>query len=349
MNFNFVLKKYKNLIDKELDSFFENNTNIAGLNYSFMKEYLKGGKRLRPIMLIMAYNGVKGFDDRILKAALSVELLHNSTLVHDDVMDEDDFRRGKPSVHKRLIDRFNYLENQETKLFKDISVKFGVSNAILIGNILYALGSYCLANSNFDAPLLKDALKVYHRTYKLINHGQMLDLIYSLSETSEKEYIEMIRLKTAYLFKACVQIGIILGNGTKEQLNLLGEYAENLGIGFQLEDDILDISYNMEKGHELGSDIREGKRTIIVIKALEVFNSQDRKLLLRCLGNKNLSQEKIIKVIKIFNKYGIINYVNDIAKSKIERAKLILSKINISEETKKFFSELADYVISRRK
>jgi len=319
-------------------------------NQGYIREYIKDGKRLRPILLIMAY---KAFcdNDKIIPASLSVELLHNSTLIHDDIMDEDDFRRAKPTVYKRLKDSYladHKEDSYDGPLFNKSSSKFAVSNAILCGNILIPLGADMISNSDFPDELKNNALKIYNNAYRLVNYGQFLDiLLEKRKDVKEKEYLDMIEKKTACLFSASVAIGAVLADAKPEKIKQLEEYAKELAIAFQLVDDIMDISEDMAKGHELGSDIKRGKKTLLVIKALENGTGKERKELLSILGT-SASKEEIIRAIGIIKKNSLA-YVRSEADKRVIKAKEILNKMGINKESRDFFNEFADYMALRKR
>lgn len=347
MNFEQTLTFYRKKINEELELLFNQNINTDGFIkfiYNRIKEYvLCGGKRLRPILLIMAYKALGGTNQEINKAALSIELLHNSTLVHDDVMDEDEKRRNKATINKLMKTHFlktNKETNYNGLLFNRLSSRFSVSNAICAGNLLYSFGESCLADMKFNAESVKKALNVYSQAYTIVNTGQILDTLFELKDVKENEYLRMIEQKTANLFKASVAIGATLAEADKEQITLLENYALNLGIAFQLQDDLIDTKNS--KGRELGTDIKKGKKTLLVIKAMEKANAEQRKILLYILGKENASEEEINKVIKIFKETGAIDYVKELANRKIEESKEQIKKANIKE--KEFFYEFANLI-----
>jgi geranylgeranyl diphosphate synthase type I len=355
MDFESTLKKYKKIIDNELELFLNNKTKEAKnpflkLNYSFIKEFvLAGGKRLRPIALIMAYNAVNGNDEQsVYTPSLSVELMHNSTLVHDDIMDEDDLRRNKPTVHKNLKEWFlknhDEIENK-SPLFNNASSRFGVSNAILSGDILLSLGHSALSASKNENS--KKALSIYNNAYNVIVDGQIIDISTSLNNISEKDYFDMITKKTSALFKASIEIGAILGKASQEKINNLSDYAFNIAIAFQLKDDIMDISPEMEKGHSLGSDIKKGKKTLLIIKALESANEEEKNKILNILGKEDASLHEINSVIDILKSTGAVDYADKVAREKIKSAKEFLKKAELSKEYSAFFEKLADFVVKR--
>ncbi len=357
MDFQIKLKQYKQIIDSKLEIFFDGiiaevKDDSLRMSYNFMKEFvLNGGKRLRPIALIMAYNAVGGEDEKsIYLPSLSVELLHNSTLVHDDIMDEDELRRGKPTVYKRFQEWFlgNYGENNSKgSLFDNTSSRFAVSNAILNGNVLLDLGYSVLADSGIGDS--GKAFSILNDSYRAIVDGQVMDIMTEFNkDISEEQYFDMISRKTADLFKASIHIGAVLGGANENQIENLLNYAVQAAIAFQIKDDIMDVSPDMNKGHELGSDIRQGKKNILVIKALELGSDVEKKKILEIVGKENASLDEINSLIEIFKLTGAIDYANTLSRRRIESAKNYLRKAEINEEGFEFFDKLADYMVERR-
>lgn len=378
MNFESLLREYKEKVDNELELFFDKKIkelkdSFLRLNYSYAKEFvLHGGKRLRPISMIMAYNAVnKGNEKSILAPSLSVELVHNSTLVHDDIMDEDELRRNHPTMHKQSRDWFlecqksqisehaqeppvrdgRFLTNykgakNEGSLFNNASSRFAVSNAILCGNILLSLGYSALDMA--DNKNSKKACFVYNQAYNEVVDGQIMDILTSFNDISEKKYFDIIAKKTAALFKASVEIGAILGGADKGQTESLSEYALQAALAFQIKDDVMDVSHEMDKGHELGSDIKQGKKNLLIIKALEFSDNRNKKIINNILGKENATSEEVDSVIELFKSTGAIDYAEKLSKEKIKSAKEHLKKAELNKESSEFFSKLADYMVDRK-
>ncbi len=351
--FEQAIEYYQPLINRELKRFLSKE--LEKLDNEFLRyqykliidNVLAGGKRLRPIALIMAYNSVTGKRSKnIIPVSLSVELLHSSTLVHDDIMDEDDYRRNKKTIHRLVKEYFieNYHEQHyKGPLFSDKSSRFAVTIAVVCGNILKSLGTKCLIGSG------DRALSLYQRAYKIVNDGQAMDTFFEIKEkVGEREYFEMIKKKTGNLFKESVLIGAVLGNAKKKQLEYLGKFAELVAVAFQLYDDIMDISPHLSKGHELGSDIKDGKKTLLVIKALELGNAKQKKHVLKCLGNRKVSRKDLDLTIEVLHTTGAVSYVQKIAEKYVSESKKFLKKAKLSKNGEQFFIEFADYLIARK-
>lgn len=356
MEFQKALRKYKNIIDKNLSDFFDGkirdiDNGFLKTSYSFLGEYvLRGGKRIRPIATIMAYKSVKSNNEKkVYLPALSTELFHSSSLVHDDIMDEDSSRRSDPSMH-------NLFESYFLKNFKDFrykgpifskeSKRFSVSMAIIQGNILYSLAESCLAESDFSKNITAKALEISNNAYRTVNHGQMFDILMPLKQNlSEKDYIDMAANKTAKLIEAAIEIGALLGNAAPRQRKALKDYAINAALAFQIQDDIIDVS--LKKGRALGSDIRKGKTTLLTINAFSKADKKQKKFLLKVIGNENCPEEDIQKAVEILNETGSIGYAKKTALEKIKKAKSCLRDASLKKEGLEFFMDFADFMVNR--
>ncbi len=353
MEFQEVLKKYKEVIDSRLNTIFDekihDSQGFIKKSYSYLKEFvLGGGKRLRSLFTIMAFKAVSDEDEnKIYLPAVGIELFHNSSLIHDDIMDEDSERRGMLSMHKTFENLFLKEHEEisyEGSIFNKLSKRFGVSMAILQGNILYALTERCLAHSPFNSEEVNGALNIINRAYRVINEGQMMDILSeSNKDMREESYLRMIETKTAHLFKAAVQVGAVLGKADENQLNALSEYATHIGIAFQLYDDLIDISPG-EKGHALGSDIRKGKSVLLITKAFEKADEGQKEVLCEAWGNESADKGAIQKAIDVLYSTGAVEYVRQLIKDKIHTGKAFLKKADLNEEAKTFFVSFADFM-----
>ncbi|MBR9699593.1 polyprenyl synthetase family protein [Candidatus Woesearchaeota archaeon] len=350
------LARYQKIIDKELEQFFDFSLEEEFLqkSYGFLKEYvLRGGKRLRSIACIKAYEALTGQKNKeIILPSLSLELVHASSLIHDDIMDEDEKRRDKASTHKLFQNYYlkHFPEKEyQGKIFSLQSAKFGTSSGILQGNILFLLASKAFHLSTLSENIKMQALLVLHRWYLEVNEGQQLDLLYEVEDVSEKEYIEMVAKKTGGLFIASLEMGALFAKATEAKRKLFREYGKNLAIAFQISDDLLDITEG--KGHDIASDIKQGKKTILMINALKKADEEEKEFLLYMLGNVNGTQKDITTVIEIFQKTKAFHNAGALARFYVEKAKKNLRSLKryMTTEGYRFFSELTEYVIKRKK
>lgn len=351
------LKEYQGIVNKGLEklanSLEKKREPIFRYSYALLKEYLlRGGKRLRAISCIKAYESFTGRKDkRILLPAIALELFHASSLVHDDIMDEDDTRRNKASMHKLYQSWFlkNFKENNyEGKIFSKKSVRFSTSAAIIQGNILFSLGLQCLTGCKFEKNLKNEALNLIQESYRKVNEGQLLDIVNeSKPDISEKDYIDVAALKTGKLFATSMEFGAIFAKASKENKKLIRDFGMNIAIAFQIQDDIMDISENMKKGNTPGSDIMKGKMTLLMINALKNGAQEQRNYLMKILGKSDAARSEIQEIVEIFKKTGSIERAKKLAEKYINRGRMCLRRSNISKEGYEFFEELSNYMTRR--
>lgn len=290
-----------------------------------------GGKRLRPFLVLKSCKLIGGNEEDALATASSLEMLHTFTLLHDDIMDQDEKRRGVPSVHN----------------------KWGVPLAIVAGDLLFAkvyevIIKYTDTKHVTPKRILKVLQEISEATIVLCE-GQTRDMMFEDKETiSETDYFEMIEGKTAALFESSARCGGLLGGANKRQVKRLGEFGRYAGIAFQLIDDILALTAD-EKilKKPVGNDIREGKRTLIVVYALEKASKSQRKKILETLGNKDASPEQIKESIELIVSLGAIKYAKKLADNYIKKAKKTLSKFPASE-TREDLINFADLIFARQ-
>jgi len=280
-----------------------------------------GGKRLRPAVLILAAEAVGSDLKTVLPAAVAVELVHNFTLIHDDIMDKDDVRRGMPAVH----------------------IKWGEAGAILAGDTLYSKAFEILSKVENEPSRILKCMDVLSKTCTEICEGQWLDMDFEKREkVIESEYLEMVEKKTSVLYAAAAKIGALLGGASDETANALFEYGRLIGIGFQMYDDVLDMITPQEiLGKVRGSDLKEGKYTLIVIDA---FN---KGVKLDMFGQGEATLEETEEAVRILTECGSIDYVKNLAISYINAGKAKLDILNDTPE-KELLLQIADYMISRQ-
>ena len=286
---------------------------------------LAGGKRLRPIMAMITCDMVGGDSVKAIPFAAALETIHNFTLVHDDVMDDDDLRHGVDACH----------------------TVYGLSTAILAGDTLFAYAFEMITDCDIDDYVKADLVKNVAYVVRKIAEGQQMDINFEEEETVDaKEYLEMIRLKTSILFGAAAYGGAKIGGTSEEEARELEMMATNVGLGFQIWDDYLDATATEEiLGKPSGSDIRQGKRTLLVIEALNRANDIDRKRLIEILDSKN-TDEEIEEAVEIMDRCGALEECHKQAKGYLEGARKTLSNYPESE-ARQLFEELLEYMVTR--
>lgn len=285
-----------------------------------------GGKRIRPLLVLSAAKAVGGKFKDAYNAALAVELLHNFTLVHDDIMDNSDLRRGRLTLHK----------------------KYDTNTAILAGDILVAL-SY----ENLLKDCKKDCasiLKTFTQGIIEVCEGQSLDKEFELrKDVTIKEYKVMIYKKTAALAEMCCLIGAGIAGTDKKHIKAAGNYGKYLGMAFQIQDDLLDIIGEEEKfGKKIGSDLVEGKKTYLYLRALEKATGTNRNLLLRLVKNKGIDRSEVDRYKKIYNE---LNVIEDARKEILRYTQLALKNSSYlpDEDGRLLMNWLANALIGRKK
>jgi geranylgeranyl diphosphate synthase type I len=358
------LKYYQKIINLNLRSFFD-KLELPKLRNPLIKEQLRllrnfclsPGKRLRPILAIAVFKAISSKPEKdIFLPVLSLELYHNYTLIHDDIYDEDVVRRGNPAYHfslqgwfKKKYKNIPYFGN----LYKNSYSRFGVVSGFIGGKILRSLVNLPIFQSNISFRKKIEILKLFEKLDIVDNFGQATDLFFEKEKKiTEKDYFLMVNLKTGGLFKTSVELGAILADATPSQRKVLKNYAENLAYVFQIKDDLLDLSIGGEKGRGTGSDIREGKKTLLLISALKRANKSQMKKILKIVGNEKAKKEEIKEIIKIYYKVGVVDLCEKIARKKIKKAIYWLKKIQPklkNSEYQSFLENLAYFMLERKK
>lgn len=353
MSIQTTLFDFKKKIDREIKVYFKKviqesqsrDTVITEALRYVEKLILAGGKRLRPALMFYGYLGVEGKErKKILKTAVSVELIHMFLLIHDDIIDRDVRRHGISTVNDqyvRLGKKFFGLENPE---------HFGNSMAVIIGDMIGALGNQIIFESGFNPNLIIRALFKLQSIVSLTVIGQSKDIYMEYKgQASEKEVLGMYEYKTArYTIEGPLQLGAILGGAKDETLENLSQLAIPLGIAFQIQDDILGIFGSEKKlGKAVGSDIREGKQTLLLIKAKEWGNKKQKELLDSVLGKQDITLSDINNFRQIITETGSLDYARNLAHKLIQAGKDKIAKIKLNQETKLFLLGIADYMSER--
>lgn len=286
-----------------------------------------GGKRIRPVLMLLGYNLYKEDTDKILMNAIALETYHNYTLLHDDLMDQADLRRGHETVHK----------------------KWDANTAILSGDSMLVLAYERMAQC--DSRHLADVLRLFTTTALEIGEGQQYDMEFETrDDVREEEYIEMIRLKTSVLLACALKIGAILADALAEDADNLYKFGEQIGLAFQLQDDYLDV-YGDSKvfGKKIGGDITSNKKTFMLINAFSHANEAQRQELEKWVNAKSFDrEEKIAAVTRLYNEIGI----DKMAQAKIayyfEQSKKYLDAVQVPAERKEELQKYAQRMMKRK-
>jgi geranylgeranyl diphosphate synthase type II len=285
-----------------------------------------GGKRMRPALLLMACDLFGGDVLAAVPPALAIEVFHNFSLVHDDIMDNAPLRRGKPTVHER----------------------WGQNAGILSGDVMLVL-SYQLMMQVEDR-LLRRVLDIFNTTAVGVCEGQQMDMDFEKRDDVRiDEYLNMIRLKTSVLLGGALKIGALVGGADLKDAELLNNFGEHLGIAFQLQDDILDVYGDPDKfGKQVGGDIISNKKTYLLIKALELAGEVEKKELVEWITLKEFDHhQKVEAVTKIYNTLNVRQFAENEMETHADKAFDALDKISLPDEQKRYLRYFADGLLVR--
>ena len=285
-----------------------------------------GGKRIRPLLMLMAYNLYREDVERIFPQATGIEVYHNYTLLHDDLMDKADRRRGKPTVHK--------VWNENT--------------AILSGDAMLVLAYQFMAQC--PAEKLKEVMDLFSLTALEICEGQQMDMDFETrKDVTEAEYIEMIRLKTSVLLSCSLKMGAPLAGASDDDAQHLYDFGIRLGLAFQLKDDLLDVYGNPEVfGKNIGGDILCNKKTYLLIKAYEQATPAQRQALDAWIDAENyVPEEKIAAVTALYDEIGVKALCEQLMEAYTEQARASLQAVSVSAERKSELTALMEKLMHR--
>ncbi|MHC0446121.1 polyprenyl synthetase family protein [Flavobacterium sp. 3-218] len=301
--------------------------NPKNLYNSISYMMLLGGKRLRPVLTLIAAEIFGSNFNLALPAALAIETFHNSSLIHDDIIDDDPIRRGKPTVHK----------------------KWNTNTAILSGDAMIILTYKHL--EKYAPNLALQLIKAINKMALDICEGQQLDVDFeSRQNVSVSEYLKMIEYKTGSLIATSLKVGAIIAQASQENCDLIYDFGLNLGLAFQLQDDYLDIYGDTPTfGRRLYGDIISNKKTYLYLKTLELLNETDKEKLLKLFGVRlDDNTEKIKTVKKLYLASGIVDITQKEIQKYTFKAFESLDKINIPESKKKLLKDLGKELMNRR-
>ncbi len=291
---------------------------------------LSGGKRLRPFISMLSCEAVGGLPETAIPFSIALEYMHNATLIHDDIIDDDKIRRGLPTTHE----------------------KYGLPYAILAGDALigetYRMLSY-LAPPEMESYEYKEIIRSIADAAKNFYEGEAMDIDFTNRyDVTIPEYLRMIEKKTAQLYWLAGKGGTLIGRGSRRQVENLAEWGKLFGMIFQIKDDLLNILTEQKPlgKQTIGSDILNGKRTLMVVHSLLHVNNKDKKQLISILGNIKATQDDVLKVIEIFEKTESIQFAE---KKLSDYQKRAISCLDVLDESnaKELFTKLIDYGVNR--
>ncbi len=335
-------------INEKLREFYEEKRRETGAGMGWINslsvEYaekftLSPGKRVRPVLVVAGYKGVAGDPgEDVLGVAAAIELIHAFLLIHDDIMDRDELRRGEPTVWKRF----------QSSLHSDLHTAY--SFAITTGDLVYTYALQAILSTSLPAEKKTTVLERVLRTVEYTGYGQNLDLYLSylpLEKIDKRDVLKMYELKTGlYTVAAPLSLGAELGGATSETLQALHDYGVKAGTAFQIHDDIIGAFGDPAKtGKPRGSDIREGKKTILVVEAYERAGPEEKKLIETCLGS--LRSDCVDRVLMVIEATGALEEAKKMEEKLVAEAIEALDRASISREVKEFLVGLAKFFITR--
>lgn len=287
---------------------------------------VNGGKRLRPYMVIRSCQILKGKVSNAMPAASAVEMIHNFSLVHDDIMDNDEMRHGVPTVHK----------------------KFGMPIAILAGDVLFSKAFQIITDSKLSPIATTQLVSRLAKACVDICEGQLLDVKMAEEKKipSQAEYITMIGKKTAALFDVSCTMGAICATNKVKDISNMSSFGRNLGIAFQITDDLIGVMGDPKITKKpVGNDLREGKKSLPILMAIKLAKSNDKKTILKAFGNSKISKKDLNKAVDVIRSLGIEENVRKQALKYAEKAEKSL--VNYSGSAKNELISLLDFVVKR--
>ncbi|MCT4580115.1 MAG: polyprenyl synthetase family protein [Flavobacteriales bacterium] len=322
-----TITEYQELISNQIDILEDSRSQLA--LYDPVSYILSiGGKRLRPVLTLIGTDLFDGNLEDSYKSALGIEMFHNFTLLHDDIMDDAPLRRGKETVHE----------------------KWNINSAILSGDVMFVQAFVMVTSCKTE--YLRSVLDLFNVTAIEVCEGQHLDMEFETREdVTIPEYIEMIKLKTSVLVGCALKLGAILADATEEQANLIYDFGLNLGIAFQIQDDILDVFGDAALfGKQVGGDILANKKTYLLLKALENANETQEEELNSWMNVTDYqAEQKVEAVTAIFNDLKVKEQAESVMWSYYDKALEALNKIGLSEQKYDYLLNFAKGLMVRTK
>lgn len=346
MDAKVYLKNYARKADVFSKAFFKKKKTSAKKIDKNLEEVLQvfenytfGGKKVRGALTVLGYQigGGKKLKD-ILPVSVAIEIFHNFLLIHDDIIDKDKKRRGKDTIHALYAKKYGE--------------DYGNSKAIVVGEIGSFLAYELMVDAKFPREKKVNAMQMLNDYLLKTGYGQLLDIDYDFKKNvSWDEILKVRTYKTAYYtFAMPLSVGLSFSRGNRRKQKGIEKYSINVGIAFQLMDDVLGVFGESKKtGKSTESDIYEGKKTLLYAKALQLADKKDKAFLLRWYGNKKLDSKKVKRIKEIIKKSGSFDFSLDRAKKLTEAGKRYISDITSNKEYAEVLSSLADFVVERDK
>jgi geranylgeranyl pyrophosphate synthase len=333
MDHDELLDEYTGMIENQLKPYFDELAQqgkkyhpFIGEIYETISEFvLRKGKRLASSSTLMVYKGYTGeLDERILKVGIGVELYRHAILIHDDLVDRDEYRRDGKTLHE---------------IFKK-DKRYGDGIALFVGNILFSLATKSVLSSGFDIDKIKKVLEIFTQDYLAVNESQMLDLDFEYRRPDEEEWYVMASKRASSLFHATILTGAILGGASKKDIGLLEEASRNIGYSFDIQDDIIGAFASKEQYGRPGGDFDYWKKPLHMVYTLELAKEEGLEEIGKVIGNR----EEIERIREIIRDSGALDKAKEKSKEHAARAVGLISQTGLDSATKDFFSGFIGYV-----
>jgi len=328
------------MVEDALRPYLENLARDASAYHPFMGEVyeslaefvLRGGKRLASSSTLLTYRGYRGaLDDRILEVAKGVELYRHAILVHDDLVDMDDYRRGGETLHRRFA--------------KGFDERFGMGTAVFSGNILLSLAFECFLGSGFPADKVVRVMELFGRNERAVNESQVLDQAFEYWRPDYREWEVMARKRAASLFNSTLLAGAVLGDAPEEDIRLLEEASVHIGYSFDIQDDIIGTFADEEEyGRPGGGDLRFWKKPLHMVYTLETAPQEEVEEIEALVGRADIGREEMERVRQIIRDCGALERAKEKSREHAERAVELIKRTAMEEEVKDFFTSFIAYV-----
>lgn len=316
--------------------------------YQNLKEYImRGGKRLRPVLIVAGYKAIREKVEvkDLYRVACSVEILHNGSLLHDDLIDHDETRRGGPTFHALYRDLYSKVSSNTEK-----ARDFGTAMAVIGGDTLLNMGAETIGSSELDPKVAVQCIRYYERAYQLLGDGVLLETNMTHERnTTPEAYLQMIRLKTAILFENSLQMGATIARATQSQIDGLREFGMKVGQAFQMQDDVLG-SFGDESvtGKAADGDIREGKKTMLVIESYRRGGAEQKKMLDTLLGLKDIAPKQVEQVKAVFRDSGALKATQETMGKLLQAGQRALeTNPPLTPRYKAFLISLSNFLVER--
>lgn len=340
MTWETLLDQYTELIDRKMKEHLKSLKAKAAKYHPFMlktyenlEEYvLRRGKRLASCSTLLTYKGYTGeVDEKILNVCVGIELFRHCILIHDDLVDGDEIRRGGKSFHKL------FSEGHDSK--------FGEGIAVFMGDASYALSLDVILNSGFSGEVLHRAVELLAEDYRGVNESQVIDLLFEHKEPDVEEWYVMASRRAASLFRATILMGAILAGAPEEDLQALEGVATNIGYAFDIQDDIIDtFATEQQYGRPPGRDIARGKKPLHLIYALRLAEPNELRVINGIIGGGRITPNDLETMREVIRKTGALDAAKEESSKHAKKAKELIEQTRMGEESKEFFNSFIDYI-----